>query len=126
MKHLLFVVLLVLTCSCQDNVSEGDVGMHLSLVTRAVSQDDFDWEMADFMPVPQGMTPVNSPWIGAGSLIGSYDLDVVNDRKNQKDGFCCITLLLRTLQNLLQILILYFIISIVELCVFIIMLRIVL
>lgn len=84
MKHLLFVVLLVLTCSCQDNVSEGDVGMHLSLVTRAVSQDDFDWEMADFMPVPQGMTPVNSPWIGAGSLIGSYDLDVVNDRKKSE------------------------------------------
>lgn len=84
MKHLLFVVLLVLTCSCQDNVSEGDVGMHLSLVTRAVSQDDFDWETADFMPVPQGMTPVNSPWIGAGSLIGSYDLDVVNDRKKSE------------------------------------------
>lgn len=84
MKHLLFVVLLILTCSCQDNVSEDSAGMHLSLVTRSVSQDYFDWETADFMPVPQGMTPVNSPWIGAGSLIGSYDLDVVNDRKKSE------------------------------------------
>ena len=32
MKHLLFVVLLILTCSCQDNVSEDSAGMHLSLV----------------------------------------------------------------------------------------------
>lgn len=84
MKHLLFVILLILTCSCQDNVSEDGAGMHLSLVTRSVSQDYFDWETADFMPVPQGMTPVNSPWIGAGSLIGSYDLDVVNDRKKSE------------------------------------------
>lgn len=74
-----FCMSLLLFCSCQmENLDESVVAPKVS---KSVVQEDLDWENADYMPVPPGMTPINSPWAGAGSLIGAYDLDVINDRK---------------------------------------------
>lgn len=67
-----------------------DIEDYLCASTRVVSsiiQEEFDWENADFMPTPVGVTPIPTPWIGQGSLVGTYDLDVINDRK-KSEGWC--------------------------------------
>ena len=43
--------------------------------------EEFDWETEDWMPTPQGQTKIPIPWVGQGSLVGLYGLDVVNDYK---------------------------------------------
>ncbi len=49
--------------------------------TRAVPTIGFDWENADWMPTPPTQTKIPSPWVGQGSIVSTYGLDIVNDRK---------------------------------------------
>ena len=72
------------SCSEQidENLRETESG-YLSR-TRSIDQQIFDWENADFMPTPEGITPIPTPWIGQGSLIGTYGLDILNDRKESE------------------------------------------
>lgn len=51
------------------------------LLTRAVPTLYFDWENVDWMPTPQGQSRIPTPWVGQGSLVGTYDWEIVNDYK---------------------------------------------
>lgn len=55
-------------------------------LTRAVPTLYFDWENVDWMPTPAGQSRIPTPWVGQGSLAGSYDLTIVNDHK-ASDGW---------------------------------------
>ena len=82
----------MLIVSCQDNhilnepVEDSDSSLVSSMQTRAVNPYDFDWEYADWMPTPSGQSQIPSPWVGQGSLVSTYGLDVLNDRK-ASDGW---------------------------------------
>lgn len=62
----------------------------------SIIQQEFDWENADYMPTPEGMPAIPTPWTGQGSIAGTYDLDIINDRKNRKDGVYYIILFQQT------------------------------
>lgn len=49
--------------------------------TRAVPTPLFDWENLDWMPTPSMQSQIPSPWSGQGSLVGTYGIDIINDRK---------------------------------------------
>ena len=51
-------------------------------MTKAEPIEWFDWEHVDWMPTPPGQARIPIPWNGQGSLVGSYELDVVNDYKS--------------------------------------------
>lgn len=51
------------------------------LLTRAVPTLYFDWENVDWMPTPHGQSRIPTPWVGQGSLVGTYDWEIVNDYK---------------------------------------------
>ncbi len=51
------------------------------LLTRTVPTLYFDWENVDWMPTPQGQSRIPTPWIGQGSLVGTYDWEIINDHK---------------------------------------------
>ena len=76
---------IMLISGCQDdkllNTLSQDSFQILSGQTRAVNPYEFDWENADWMPTPPGQSQIPSPWIGQGSLVSTYGLDVLNDRK---------------------------------------------
>ncbi|SCD19960.1 hypothetical protein PSM36_1135 [Proteiniphilum saccharofermentans] len=81
----------MLIVSCQDNQildepKEDDRASVVSAQTRAVIPHDFDWENADWMPTPPGQSQIPSPWVGQGSLVSIYGLDVINDRR-ASDGW---------------------------------------
>lgn len=52
-----------------------------SVQTRAIPTQDFDWEAADWMPTPVGQSRIPVPWIGQGSLVSAYGMDIINDMK---------------------------------------------
>lgn len=70
--------------SCSDNEFEelSDNINTTKVQTRAVPTPAFDWENADWMPTPSVQPRIPVPWIGQGSLAGTYGLDVINDRKS--------------------------------------------
>ncbi len=83
-------IYLLIAFSMLSSCKNEDMEDYQCASTRMVSsiiQDEFDWENADFMPTPAGSTPISTPWIGQGSLIGTYELDVINDRK-KTEGWC--------------------------------------
>lgn len=84
--YLLFVCFTLSACMSND-VEDFTAESSSPNLTRAIIQPEFDWENADFMPTPAGMTPIPSPWMGQGSLVGTYDLDILNDRK-KSEGWC--------------------------------------
>ena len=59
------------------------------------------------MPTPAGTAPIPTPWIGQGSLVGTYDLEILNDRKNLKDGVYYIILFQQILKSTSKILTLF-------------------
>lgn len=59
-----------------DEVSSGPASTPM---TKAEPIEWFDWEHVDWMPTPPGQARIPIPWNGQGSLVGSYELDVVND-----------------------------------------------
>lgn len=78
----------VLMFSCSDEqvstlIDETD---QASAVTRAVPTPYFDWENADWMPTPSGQSRIPSPWVGAGSLVSTYGIEIINDRR-ASDGW---------------------------------------
>lgn len=110
-------IYLLIAFSMLSSCKNEDMEDYQCASTRMVSsiiQDEFDWENADFMPTPAGSTPISTPWIGQGSLIGTYELDVINDRKKQRDGVCYIIPFQQTLKTTNKIHSLYFIMSIEE------------
>lgn len=72
--------------SCTDNNVE-DVTLKSPKLAYSILQQEFDWENADYMPTPAGTAPIPTPWIGQGSLVGTYDLEILNDRK-KSEGWC--------------------------------------
>lgn len=78
--------------SCSDNEFEelSDNSNATKVQTRAVPTPVFDWENADWMPTPSMQSRIPSPWSGQGSLVGTYGIDIVNDRKHLMDGNYCI------------------------------------
>jgi len=82
-----FILGLVLLCflSCTDEVEHLDINIEsASTKTRAINPIIFDWENADWMPVPPTQTKIPSPWVGQGSIVSTYGIDVVNDRKKSE------------------------------------------
>lgn len=75
-----FFLLLLFSCSNEKEVFEV-VKPHFE---KAIAQQDFDWENADFMPTPEGAEKIMSPWSGSGSLLGTYGTDIINDRKKSE------------------------------------------
>lgn len=75
-----FFLLLLFSCSNEKDVFEV-VKPHFE---KAIAQQDFDWENADFMPTPEGAEKIMSPWSGSGSLLGTYGTDIINDRKKSE------------------------------------------
>lgn len=65
---------------CTKDIGDVDVGQTIPQ-TRAVPTIWFDWENADWMPTPPNQAKIPSPWVGQGSIVSTYGLDVVNDRK---------------------------------------------
>ena len=87
MKKLLYLCIAltaILASSCQtdsllENADSPEPTSNLSK-TRATPTLEFDWENADWMPTPPGQSQIPSPWVGAGSLVSFYDMDIINDR----------------------------------------------
>lgn len=93
--RILLSISFVLIVSCRDNhilnesVEDSDSLLVVSAQTRAVIPYDFDWENIDWMPTPPGQN-ILVPWApGPGSLLTTYDLDVLNDHKST-DGWVLI------------------------------------
>lgn len=82
LSYLFVVCASVVLCACTKEpvISSSDEDS-TAVVTRAVVPEEFDWETVDWMPTPQGQTKIPIPWVGQGSLVGLYGLDVVNDYK---------------------------------------------
>lgn len=67
--------------SCQnENVTDIPIVEDLSLKTRSIIPDEFDWENADWMPTPPGQIRIPSPWVGQGSIASTFGTDVIEDR----------------------------------------------
>lgn len=67
------------SCSNTDELEE--LNNTIEVKTRAIPTPSFDWENADWMPTPSMQSRISSPWVGQGSLAGTYGLDIINDRK---------------------------------------------
>ena len=80
---LIFFFLVSLT-GCKDELFIENESTPIS--TRAIPTPEFDWENCDWMPTPKGQSPIPSPWVGQGSIVSVYGIDVVNDRK-ASDGW---------------------------------------
>lgn len=48
--------------------------------TRAYLPYVFDWANADWMPTPPGQSRIPSPWVGEGSIVSAFGMDITNDR----------------------------------------------
>ena len=55
-------------------------------LSRSISCPTFDWENIDWMPTPVGQAKIPSPWVGQGSIVKDFGVDIVNDRK-ASDGW---------------------------------------
>lgn len=87
MKRYYWIYLFIFVwSSCTSDYLE-DGMLNSSQLAYSIEQPEFDWENADYMPTPPGMTPVPTPWTGQGSLVGTYDLDIIRDRK-KSEGWC--------------------------------------
>ena len=88
---ILLSISFILILSCQDNhvLNESGEDNVSTMQTRAVIPHDFDWENTDWMPTPSGQN-ILVPWApGPGSLLTTYDLDVLGDHKST-DGWVLI------------------------------------
>ena len=72
--------------SCMNDNVEGGL-LQSPKQAYSIIQQEFDWENADYMPTPEGMPAIPTPWTGQGSIAGTYDLDIINDRK-KSEGWC--------------------------------------
>lgn len=79
-----FFLLLLFSCSNEKEVFEV-VKPHFE---KAIAQQDFDWENADFMPTPEGAEKIMSPWSGSGSLLEPTAPTLSMIVRNQRDGRC--------------------------------------
>lgn len=86
--HIVWIIALcVCYTSCNDDLVVENMSVDNSaLVTRAVPTPTMDWENLDWMPTPQGQSQISAPWSGQGSLVPTYGIDIVNDRK-ASDGW---------------------------------------
>lgn len=82
---IILVIFISFACSKKTPLADFEEGK-MSLLTRSVSPEEFDWETADWMPTPSGQALIPMPWGGQGSISGFYGLDVVNDY-HKKDGW---------------------------------------
>lgn len=84
----IIILLSFVLFACQEESLKVDDSPVVSVnaQTRAVTPYYFDWENADWMPTPPGQSQIPSPWVGQGSLVSIYGLDVINDRK-ASDGW---------------------------------------
>lgn len=76
-------ILLILSAGCKKEILVDSRVPRPSLNERnlAVTPYTFNWETVDWMPTPPGQSQIPPPWIGQGSIAGTYGADVVNDHK---------------------------------------------
>lgn len=91
LRHVMCVCLaslgfLMFSCSEEQMIVSTNETDESPAQTRAVPTPYFNWENADWMPTPPGQSRIPSPWVGAGSLVGTYGLEIINDRK-ASDGW---------------------------------------
>lgn len=79
--YMSFIAFLVVSCADYNEFENSK-----SLMTRAISPDEFDWETVDVMPTPSCQSTINLPWDGAGSLATTYGSDKLYDFKKE-DGW---------------------------------------
>lgn len=72
------IAIAMLSCSNVDSLPFNEL-VSDSVQTRSIVPEEFDWELADWMPTPSGQSLIPVPWGGQGSISGFYGLDVVND-----------------------------------------------
>ncbi len=69
----------MLICCQDDQISE--ITQSNSVITKAVPTPNFNWETSDWMPTPPNQTRIPSPWIGQGSIVSAYGIEISNDHK---------------------------------------------
>lgn len=83
-NHVLYLLIALSTLGACKSEDAEEYLCTSTKMAYSIIQEEFDWENADLMPTPAGVTPIPPPWIGQGSLVGTYDLDVINDRKKSE------------------------------------------
>ena len=58
----------------------------INLSVSNVPVYSFDWDNVDWMPTPPGQSRISPPWVGQGSLLSFYGLEILNDHK-ASDGW---------------------------------------
>ena len=76
--------------ACGDGVYREEVEEMKSVKMRTLEQveipnyslqtERFDWEKIDWMPTPSGGIRIPVPWVGQGSIVADFPLEIVNDR----------------------------------------------
>ncbi len=79
-------ILLVFCCFACNKLEISETNSDNTYSTRALPTNNFDWEYCDYMPTPPGQSAIPSPWVGAGSVVTEFGLDITNDRY-KKDGW---------------------------------------
>jgi hypothetical protein len=84
-------ILLILSAGCKKEILVDSRVSRPSLNERnlAVTPYTFNWETVDWMPTPPGQSQIPPPWIGQGSIAGTYGADIVNDHK-AADGWALV------------------------------------
>ena len=59
---------------------------HILFSQQSIPVYNFDWDNVDWMPTPPGQSRIFPPWVGQGSLLSFYGLDILNDHK-ASDGW---------------------------------------
>ncbi len=85
LHSMIFLAFLSTACVSDPTINE-ILSSTQEPITRTIPVYKFDWEQSNWMPTPAGQSPIPTPWVGQGSLVGSYDLDIVNDHK-ASDGW---------------------------------------
>ncbi len=75
---------LVLFTGCKDDISNTSIAVKGS--SDLIPTPTFNWEIDSWMPTPPFQTRISVPWIGSGSLAGTYGDDVLQDHK-ASDGW---------------------------------------
>lgn len=78
--HIIIALLALTSFACSKEATPHHYDDSNKLIcTRSITPDEFDWEVTDWMPTPEGQALIPMPWGGQGSISGFYGLDVVND-----------------------------------------------
>lgn len=78
----MMLVLVFASNSChKEEIQSIEVEKPMTLLTKSIIPEEFDWETADWMPTPSGQAQIPVPWGNQGSISGFYGPDIVYDYK---------------------------------------------